>query len=134
MEIKTRVLVVEDEWLIAEDHASSLQDAGFEIVGPASSVKMALRLIENEHIDVALLDIGLNGETSYPIADELKARGVPFAFLSGFVDKDVPVHLRECRILAKPAAAASLVELAKELAEKAREAASSDNPPDSPRC
>lgn len=120
MEIKTRVLVVEDEWLIAEDHASSLTDAGYEIVGPASSVKMALRLIESEHIDVALLDIGLNGETSYPIADELKARGVPFAFLSGFVDKDVPVHLRGCRILAKPAAAASLVKLTKELAEKAR--------------
>jgi len=124
METKTRVLVVEDEWLIAEDHVSSLKDAGFEIVGPASSVKTALRLIQNEHIDVALLDIGLNGETSYPIADVLKARGVPFAFLSGFVDKDIPVHLRGCRILAKPAATASLISLTRELAKEAGEAAS----------
>jgi DNA-binding response OmpR family regulator len=115
MKQQLRVLVVEDEWLIAEDHSTNLITAGYVVVGPVPSVAEALHLIGAEHIDLAMLDIGLNGETSFPIADELSARNIPFFFLSGFVKRDVPRHLSGCRIVSKPALPNSIVSALVEL-------------------
>lgn len=61
-----------------------LGDHGCRIVGPAARVANALQLIAEEAVDVALLDVNLNGEDSYPIADELARRGIPFVFASGY--------------------------------------------------
>ena len=79
-----RVLIVEDEALIALSLEEMAQDAGGEVVGPASNVDEALSIIENNSIDMALLDFNLGGETSLPIADALRLRGVPFTFLTGY--------------------------------------------------
>ena len=82
-----RVLMVEDEMIVAWLLEDMLRDLGCSVIGPAGNVKQALAMIEVEAIDVAVLDVNLNGEMSYPIADALAARGVPFVFVTGY-DKD----------------------------------------------
>jgi CheY-like chemotaxis protein len=82
-----RVLLVEDEMIVTWLLTEMLADLGFAVVGPAVSVNQALAMIDVEAIDAAVLDVNLNGQMSYPIADALTARGVPFVFSTGY-DKD----------------------------------------------
>jgi CheY-like chemotaxis protein len=82
-----RILLVEDEIFVVWLLEDMLTDLGCAIVGPASSVNQALAMIDAEAIDAAVLDVNLNGQMSYPIADALAARGVPFVFSTGY-DKD----------------------------------------------
>lgn len=82
-----RVLVVEDEMLVAWLLEDMLVDFGCTVIGPAASVNQALAMIEANAIDVAVLDVNLNGEMSYPIADALATCSVPFVFVTGY-DKD----------------------------------------------
>lgn len=103
------VLIVEDEWLIAEDHADTLRDANFAVVGPCPSVKTAMAAIETQHIDAALLDIELRGEKSYAVAEALQERKIPFAFLSGHGQQDLPAGLRDQKVLSKPVERAALL-------------------------
>lgn len=86
-----RVLVVEDLHEVALEVEYMLRDLGCDVVGPAPSVKRALRLIEREKLDGAVLDIDLNGEDSVPIATELLRRSIPFMFATGF---DAPEQAR----------------------------------------
>jgi len=81
-----RLLVVEDDYLIAVDLARDLARRGAEVVGPAGSVRDALALVEAEgdRLDGAVLDINLRDQRVYPVADALAARGVPFVFLTGY--------------------------------------------------
>ncbi|WP_214476687.1 response regulator [Mesorhizobium sp. dw_380] len=116
MSDRPRVLVVEDEWLIAEDIASRLRKAGYPVVGPVSSVAAALRLVEADNVDVALLDIQLNGKTSLPIAETLLARRTPFAFITGFGQGDVPAPFRDCKFVPKPSGEAVILAAVAELA------------------
>ena len=79
-----RILVVEDEYLIAMEVKRWLQEAGSEVIGPVPSVDQALDLIEDDGLDAAVLDINLgNGDTAYPIADKLGALRVPYLFATG---------------------------------------------------
>ena len=78
------VLVVEDEMIVAWLLEDMLAELGCAVVGPAARVDKALAMIGAEAIDVAVLDVNLNGEMSYPIADALTARGVPFVFVTGY--------------------------------------------------
>ncbi|MBZ9794364.1 response regulator [Mesorhizobium sp. ES1-4] len=109
MSDRPSILVVEDEWLIAEDVASRLRVAGYPVVGPVSSVAAALRLVEADKVDMALLDIQLNGETSLPVARILLDRGTPFAFVTGFGNRDVPAPFRNCKFVSKPASEAAIL-------------------------
>ena len=79
-----RVLVVEDEVMVAWTLEDMLADLGCEVVGPAARVDQALAMIEAVAVDAAVLDVNLNGERSYPVADALAARGVPFVFSTGY--------------------------------------------------
>lgn len=87
-----RLLVVEDEYLIAASLARALEGRGAEVVGPAGSVRDALALVEAEgdRLDGAVLDINLRDERVYPVADALAARGVPFVFLTGYDARVIP--------------------------------------------
>jgi CheY-like chemotaxis protein len=97
-----RVLVVEDEVMVAWLLEDLLADLGYAIVGPAASVNQALAMIETEPIDVAVLDVNLNGEMSYPIADALAKRGVPLVFVTGY-NKDRMLDGYRCfPVLQKP--------------------------------
>lgn len=80
-----RILVVEDEYLLALDLRGTLEDAGAVVLGPAPSVSSALALVEaGTPIDAALLDVNLNGEMVFPVADALCSRSIPFIFTSGY--------------------------------------------------
>jgi CheY-like chemotaxis protein len=82
-----RILVVEDEYLIAMSLQDALETAGSIVVGPAPSVDKALQTIDSEwHIDAAVLDVNLGGALSYGVADKLIARKIPFVFTSGYED------------------------------------------------
>lgn len=79
-----RVLVVEDEFLVAMFLEDILEELGCVVEGPAASVDAALALIEQNPPDAAILDVNLNGSPAYAVADALRARGIPFAFSSGY--------------------------------------------------
>ena len=87
-----RLLVVEDEYLIAASLARELEGRGAEVVGPAGSVRDALALVEaaGGRLDGAVLDINLRGERVYPVADALAALGVPFVFVTGYDARVIP--------------------------------------------
>jgi CheY-like chemotaxis protein len=95
------VLIVEDEWIIADTFQESLESAGFMILGPVGRVGDALKLIESG-LNAAILDISLHGETSFPIAKVLAQRSIPFAFITGYVTKDILTCFRDRPILNKP--------------------------------
>lgn len=97
-----RILVVEDEMMIALDIEDSLLALGHEVVGPASRVANAMRLVETETFDLALLDINVAGEEIYPVAQALKARGIPFVFLSGYGVRGLREDWAGSPMLAKP--------------------------------
>jgi len=103
------VLIVEDEWLIADDYACLLREAGHAVVGPCATVREAISLVEDTAIEAALLDIELRGEKSFPVAERLLARNIPFAFLSGHASDDLPPHMQGQRMLAKPVESAALL-------------------------
>src|SRR5262249_33537735 len=81
---RPRVLVVEDEALVAIEITHALTRAGFDVVGPARNVPAALQLLKCSGCDAAVLDINLGGETSEAIAIELSANKTPFVILSGY--------------------------------------------------
>ncbi len=114
-----RVFVVEDEMLVAWLLEDMLADLGCVVVGPAGGVKDALAMIDANAIDVAVLDVNLNGEMSYPIADALAARDVPFVFVTGYDKNRMLDGYQTFPVLQKPYHRAELtVTLAKLLASK----------------
>lgn len=96
-----RILVVEDEFLIATVLCDQLQDADAVVVGPAITVRQAMQYIEDHEIEAAILDMNLNGQWSDPIAEELKARKIPFVFTTGYGTNE---HTQRygMRVVAKP--------------------------------
>ena len=106
-----RILVVEDSVLIADLIVDTLSDCGCTAVGPAPRLAQGLMLAAAEPLDGALLDINLAGERCYPIAAALGARGVPFAFLTGYGDVGVPDEYRDVPRLTKPFTMATLMGL-----------------------
>lgn len=99
-----RILLVDDEPLLTMLIGDLLSEFGCEVVGPADSVEAALALIESEGsaLDGALLDVALRKGDSYPIADLLGLRGVPYAFVTGHGVGGLAPAFRNCLTLAKP--------------------------------
>ena len=98
-----RLLVVEDEPLIAMMIATMLEDFGCLVVGPAGSVAHALDLIEREAIDGALLDVSLGGgRRSYPVAETLQQREIPFVFVTGYGKAALIADFHDVSVLRKP--------------------------------
>ena len=97
-----KVLVVEDEMLVSMLVEDMLADLGCQVVGPAAELDEALSLAESADIDLALLDVNLGGKPIFPVADRLKARGVPFAFASGYGEAGLSEDHRGAAVLQKP--------------------------------
>jgi len=95
-----RVLVVEDEPVVAMCLEDILESLGCETVGPAGRLADGLALLDHAQFGAAILDINLAGERSTPIAEELRRRGVPFAFASGY--GAVPEGFERWPLIAKP--------------------------------
>lgn len=111
-----RVLVVEDESLLAETLCDLMQDAGCEPVGPAATVAAALGLIDRAAIDVAVLDIRLLSEMSFPVAYALRRRGIPLVFLTSYEERNLPKDLGDAILVEKPFSAPLLIEIVRRLA------------------
>jgi DNA-binding response OmpR family regulator len=97
-----RVLVVEDEALVAMLVEDALLDAGFGVIGPAATVEEALALLGRETPDAVVLDLNLAGETSTPVADALAARGIPYVIATGYGASGLPAGHQNAMVLAKP--------------------------------
>lgn len=108
-----RILIVEDEPVIAMDIEAELEMRGWRVVGPAGTVSRALDLLNAEEVDGAVLDINLQGTDSFEIADVLKRRNIPFIFLSGDDGLSRPDELQETPLLSKPINYAQLHEALK---------------------
>jgi CheY-like chemotaxis protein len=105
-----RVLVAEDRSLIAAQVAGALRRAGCTVVGPVATLPSALAIARgSEAVDAAVLDIDLRGEPAYPVAEALRARGVPFLFLTGFGALVIPDPWRDAPRLEKPFAPPALL-------------------------
>ena len=97
-----RVLVVEDEALVAMLVEDALLEAGATVLGPSATVAEALALLQTETPDVAVLDLNLAGETSTPVADALAARSIPFVVATGYGADGLPPGHAKVPVLAKP--------------------------------
>ncbi|KAB7771535.1 response regulator [Xanthomonas maliensis] len=98
-----RILVVEDDYLLAESLHDLLAEAGAAVVGPAGNVSDALDLIAaTKGIDGALLDVNVRGQAVFPVADALLERGVPFSFCSGYDRYTLPARFAHLPYCMKP--------------------------------
>ncbi|MNE31516.1 two-component response regulator [compost metagenome] len=98
-----RVLVIEDESLVAMLLETILEDMGCAVVGPESNIDDGLRAATNEaSLDAALLDVNVAGREVFPVAEALRARGVPFVFSTGYGEAGLPEHWRGNPTIQKP--------------------------------
>ncbi|ESR23863.1 regulatory protein [Lutibaculum baratangense AMV1] len=98
-----RVLVIEDELLVALNLETVLLEAGCEVIGPIASLQAALKASASEEADLAILDINLRGEEVFPAAHILRERGIPLIFCSGYSDaQTLPEPFRSFQKLGKP--------------------------------
>jgi two-component sensor histidine kinase/DNA-binding response OmpR family regulator len=104
-----RVMVVEDEALIAMVLVENLQEMGLSAVGPFSRVADALKV--HEEIDAAILDVNLGGESVYPVAEMLSARGIPFVFMTGYGSASIDPRFANVPVLQKPIEAKALEDM-----------------------
>ncbi|WP_114945839.1 response regulator [Microvirga calopogonii] len=100
--INRHVLIVEDEYFIADDIAQVLEQAGAAVVGPAPNPETALVLLASARIDIAVLDIELHGKLVFPVADFLRARAIPFIFATGYSQAFLPAEYRDVATWEKP--------------------------------
>ena len=98
-----RVLLVEDEYYLADDLKRAASQLGAEVIGPAPTCAEALALLDRTaRIDLAVLDINLRGESVYDVADVLEARGVPFVFATGYEATTIPDRFAHVPYWTKP--------------------------------
>jgi DNA-binding NtrC family response regulator len=105
------IMVVEDEFLQAEDLSQALSGAGASLIGPFATVDAALAgLADGERIDAAVLDVNLRGVAVSPLMEALAARGIPFLFATGYDRTALPAAWRDVPIFEKPFNVRKLVE------------------------
>jgi CheY-like chemotaxis protein len=97
-----RALVVEDEILVAMYVEDLLTDLGFEVVAVATELEQALPLARDKAFDVAVLDINLNGKLSFPVAEVLRERRIPFLFASGYGSRGLIEAYKDAVRIQKP--------------------------------
>ncbi len=97
-----RILIVEDEWMIATDIERILVGAGYQIVAKLGSIRKALQLLDMETCDAAIIDANLGGASSEPIAEILQRRGIPFLVISGYSRAQRGGILADAPFVSKP--------------------------------
>jgi CheY-like chemotaxis protein len=115
-----RFLIVEDEYFLADEAQRALADAGAEVLGPVATLDEAWGVLGSDAVvDGVLLDVNLRGAMAFDMADALRARGVPFAFITGYDCATLPEQFADVPRLQKPASSAALVGIAAGLARVA---------------
>ncbi len=110
-----RILVVEDEPIVAMAIEDILGDLGCEVAGSAHSLDQAMTFVEECSFDAAILDINLNGERSYPAARLLASKGIPFVFATGYVPETVEPDLAMAPMVEKPYKPAQIAEILRQI-------------------
>lgn len=106
----TRVLIVEDNYVVADALKYLIDGYDGSVVAIVPTVQRAIEALTAGGVDIAVLDINLHGASVVPVAEHLRAQGIPFVFLTGYGDGDLlPVHLRDQPRLDKPVDAERLV-------------------------
>jgi CheY-like chemotaxis protein len=97
-----RILIVEDEALVAMLIEDMLVDLGCVVVGVANSVEDALKRVSAAGFDAAVVDVNVNGVESFPVAERLRSLGIPFLFSTGYGGRAIPKPLRGVPVVVKP--------------------------------
>lgn len=100
--IPPRILVVEDEMMVAMLLEDRLADLGYEIVGPCAQLAAAVEMAQRERLDAAILDVNLDGTPVWPVAEALAARGIPFLVATGYGEAVLRAPWSDRPVLAKP--------------------------------
>ena len=106
-----KILIVEDDVVLALDLAHLLEGMGARPVGPAHDMEMGLAMARSETLDLAILDVNLGLDDSTPIADQLRLRGIPFVIATGYRRQDLPPSLQDAPLLCKPVGRHDLEEI-----------------------
>lgn len=116
---RPRILIVEDNFLVALDLAITVRSLGYDVIGPVASVDDGVRLVGEEPVNMAILDINVTGGSVRPVAEELRNRKTPFVFITGYASPDLdPEILHYAKRLLKPIDARTLEKvIADELAD-----------------
>lgn len=110
------ILIVEDEFYLADDWALALTRAGARVLGPFGRIEDARRAVEcDEAVDFAILDVDLMGDCVFPVADLLRERGAPFLFATGYDREVIPERFRDRPRLEKPFETLALIQLLESL-------------------
>jgi DNA-binding response OmpR family regulator len=109
------ILVVEDEPLLAMDVERLLGDVGYRVIGPATTPSHALRIIEADRPDLAVVDLNLGREMIFPLLDVLADRAIPFVFVTGHSIEMVPAQHRHRPFLQKPYEPAALLRMVRQI-------------------
>lgn len=96
------ILVAEDEFIVVMELLSLMEEAGHVVLGPVTTARQALDLIENSPVDVALLDAALGDDSAEPVVRTLRARGIPFAIISGHPEAGLRGWLGDAHFFDKP--------------------------------
>ena len=110
-----RVLVVEDEAYIAFDLRQALAAAGAVVLGPVPDAAAATALVNSQAIDAAVLDVNLGGEASFPLAEALAGKSVPYMFLTGYDGWSLPERHRATARLGKPFTMSKVMQMVEQL-------------------
>ena len=97
-----RLLLIEDETLVGMMMYDTLTDLGFDVIGPINTMADAAKAIEHAEFDAAILDVNLNGEFIYPLADIVTSRGLPFVFVTGYSAEGLEPRFSKVPVLQKP--------------------------------
>ncbi len=97
-----RILIVEDEYFIADDMAAQLRQRGAEVLGPVGTVEEESRIVSGGERDCAILDMNLRGDMAYPVADRLAEAGIPFVIATGYNSASLPDRFSDVPRVEKP--------------------------------
>ena len=114
-----RVLILEDEFFLADDLARALSEAGGVPVGPVATVRQAEELVERERLDAAIVDLNLRGEMASEFIEGLAASQLPCLIVSGYGNVDLPHSVSRIRRVEKPISPASVMKALAEELERA---------------
>ena len=98
----TRVLIVEDEYYLADDLSRALVQAGADVVGPVGTLDQAIERVDAGGFDCAIVDMNLRGDFAFAVVERLEAAGIPFVVATGYNQNALPETLRDAPRLEKP--------------------------------
>lgn len=108
---RLKILLVEDEILVALVLEDSIEGLGHEIVATAGTVQHALDIVKQKRLDLAILDVNVAGQHVFPVADLLAERGIPFCFATGYGKRGLKAPYQDCPVLMKPFTERQLAEM-----------------------